>query len=199
MNFTESAPASAATGAAISSGSGVSDALEAHGVYTVSCVGADGVEKWSDTIDNVVTYVGRNLLLDTGFGGSAYTANVYMGLISSVSYGAGPVIGDTMASHAGWYECSATTYFPTVAARLAPSWTAAAAGSSVSNKATNTVAFSIITNAGTVQGCFIVMGTGAVATLGNTSGTLYSAGVFTGGAKVVAVSDTLNVTYTATI
>ena len=176
-------------------GGGLIEDAEAHGRYHFTCRDAEGNIVWEDDIENVVCTAGKNLALDTIFAGSAYTANVFMGLISSVSYGAGPVVGDTMASHAGWYEVSATTYFPTVAARLAPGWSAASSGS----KATTATAFSIITNGGTVKGCFIVYGTGAVSTLGSTAGTLYSAGTFSGGDKVVSAGDTLAVTYTASM
>lgn len=42
---------------------------------------------WQDNIPahNIVCTLGRNLILDTALSGSAYTANVFMGLISSVS------------------------------------------------------------------------------------------------------------------
>ncbi len=175
-------------------GSGHSEKAEAHGKYFAKCLDSEGNVKWEDTIDNLVTTIGKNFALDTFLRGSAYTVvGPFMGLISSVSYTA-VAVGDTMASHAGWFECSATTYFPTVAARLSSPFAAAAAGNAA---LTSPLSFSIITNGGTVKGCFIVLGTGAVATLANTAGTLYSAGTFTGGDKVVGVGDTLQVSYTA--
>lgn len=183
------------SGASVVRGGGMGEQADAHGRYVFQCFDKDGKLKWEDTIDNVVTTVGKNLALDTFLAGSAYTANVFLGLISSVSYTA-VAAGDTMASHAGWFEVSATTYFPTVAARLAPTFAAASSGSKATSSA---VAFSIITNSGTIKGCFLVFGTGAVATLGSTAGTLYSAGTFSGGDKVVSVSDTVNVTYTASL
>ena len=106
-----------------------------------------------------------------------------------------PVIGDTQLSHASWVEVGAANP-PVVAARLAPTFAAAASGMKATSVA---VAFSIITTGGTIKGCFLVFGTGGVATLGSTAGFLYSAGLFTGGDKVVAVSDTVNVTYTASL
>ena len=42
-----------------------------------------------------------------------------------------------------------------------------------------------------VKGCFLVLGTGALSTIDNTAGTLYSAGTFTGGDKTVSNGDTL--------
>ena len=56
-----------------------------------------------------------------------------------------------------------------------------------------------ITGSGTIKGCFLVFGTGALSTIDNTAGTLYSAGLFTGGDKVVVNTDTLNVSYSASL
>ena len=50
---------------------------------------------------------------------------------------------------------------------------------------------------GTVGGCFLVTGSGASSTQGNTSGTLYSAGNFST-AKVTTAGDTVSVTYSTT-
>jgi len=171
------------------------DSLLTSGKYFAKCHDKYGKLLWEDTIDNTVMILGKNLALDTFLAGSGYSVvGPFMSLISSVSYGGAPVEGDTMASHANWYEVSATTYFPTIAARLTTNggWNAAA------NKAkalTSALSFSIITNGGTVKGCFLVYGSGAVSTLGNTSGTLLSAGTFTGGDKAVGVGDTLQVSY----
>ena len=69
--------------------------------------------------------------------------------------------------------------------RVAPSFGAASSGS----KATTATAFNISGSA-TIAGAFMC----TVAT--GTSGILYSAGNFTGGSRIVASGDTLNVTYT---
>jgi hypothetical protein len=61
------------------------------------------------------------------------------------------------------------------------------------------LSFVIATTGGTVKGCFIVTGSGAVATNNDTNGTLYSAGVFTGGDKIVDVGDTLQVSYSTSV
>lgn len=168
--------------------------INVEGIYNVKCYDAEGNLRWEDTAKNLVTTVGKNYILNTGFRNNSYGAG-FIGLISSVSYTAINV-ADTMASHAGWFEVSAATYFPTVAARLAASFGSDASSSSISTSAAN---FSIITNGGTVKGCFLAMGSGAVATLGNTGGILYSAGLFSGGDKNVGVGDTLSVTYTTSI
>lgn len=150
--------------------------------------------KWADTAKNLVTTVGANLLLDTLLAGSAYTTvGPFMGLINTNASAA--AIGDTMGTHAGWLEVGATNAPQYTAPRKTISFSAAAAKSKAS---TGSYTFAIITTGGVVGGCFLVTGTGALSTIDNAAGVLYSAGVFTGGSKTVAVSDSLTVTYTAT-
>jgi hypothetical protein len=50
------------------------DSASAGGVYTVTCVGADGVEKWSDTFHNLVVNQGLQDMNDKYFKASGYTA-----------------------------------------------------------------------------------------------------------------------------
>src|ERR1051326_7288772 len=97
----------------------------AEGVFEAWYVDPDGVEQWRDIFPNVVCTVGKNLMLDTLFAGSAYTVvGPYMGLISSTSYSA-VAAADTMSSHSGWLEAGnahAPTYTgsrPTLAWRAA--------------------------------------------------------------------------------
>lgn len=152
------------------------------------------VEKWRERAENVVTTVGRNLALDTYLGGSAYTVvGPFLGLTQTTPTGNA---ADTMASHAGWVEAgnaNAPTY--TSPRKTVTAWNAAS-GASKTNSTALTFA---ITSSGTVGGCFLVYGTGAVSTIDNTSGVLYSAGAFTGGNKTVNNGDSLTVTYTATM
>lgn len=178
--------------ASVIRGAGAGEVMNAIGHYTVQCFGPDGKLKWEDKIENVVTTVGKNLALDTFLAGSGYTVvGPYIGLISSDSYGAGPVAADTMASHAGWTEAGNANTPTYTAPRKTAAWNAAAAGS----KALSANASFAITGSGTVKGCFMVYGTGALTTIDNTAGTLLSAGLFSGGDKVVANLDTLNVSY----
>ena len=181
-------------GASISGSGALAEQAEAHGRYHVECIGADGELKWSEDFDNLVTTVGKNLALDTFLAGSAYTVvGPYLGLINTNASAA--VIGDTMASHATWLEVGATNAPAYTAPRKTLAWSAASGGS----KATSAAASFAITSSGTVGGCFLVFGTGALSTIDNTAGTLYSAGAFTGGSKTVSNGDTLNVTYTASL
>lgn len=165
------------------------------GWFDVICYGPDGKIKWQDRAPNLVVTVGKNLALDTYLAGAAYTVTgPYMGLVSSTSFSAYNA-ADTMASHAGWLEAgnaNAPTYSGT---RKTVAWSSASAGSKTTSSA---LAFAI-TGTGTVKGCFITYGSGAVNTIDSTAGVLYSAGNFTGGDKVVANLDTLSVTYTASL
>jgi hypothetical protein len=174
---------------------GVTEAAQAHGVYTARCYDKDGNLKWVDTIDNLITTAGKNLMLDTLLAGSAYTVTgPYMGLISSTSYSALSA-ADTMTSHAGWLEAgnaNAPTY---TSPRKTCAWSAASAGA----KALSAALTFPITGAGTVKGAFLVMASGAVTTIDSTAGTLFSAGLFTGGDKIVANLDSIVVSYSASV
>lgn len=165
------------------------EASHASGVYTATLLDKDGNVKWAETFDNVVTTVGANLALDTVLAGSAYTASVVMGL-----KGAGTaVIGDTLASHAAWLEVGLANAPAYSGTRKTPAWSAASAKS----KATSAALSFTFTSGGTVAGCFIALA--GSSTIDNTTGTLYSAGDFSGGSKTVASTDVLNVTYTASM
>ena len=187
----ERAHAREGTDATVIRGGGMSERAEAHGRYEIECVGPDGKQKWREVIDNVVTTVGKNLMLDTALAGSAYTVvGPYMGLISSVSYSA-VAASDTMASHAGWLEAGGANAPTYTGNRKTAAWSAASAGSKPLSAA---LSFAI-TGTGTVKGAFLVYGTGAVATKDDTNGTLWSAGTFTAGDKAVLSGDTLNCSY----
>lgn len=191
----EKADARASQEATVTRGGAQEERAELHGTFVVECLGPDGQLKWRDTIENTVVTVGKNLALDTFLAGSGYTVvGPYMGLISSVSW-TGVNAADTMASHSGWTEAgnaNAPTY---TAPRKTCAWSSANAGS----KALSSALSFAITSTGTVKGAFIVYGTGAVSTIDNTSGTLYSAGTFTGGDKAVGDGDTLNVSYSTSL
>jgi hypothetical protein len=181
--------------ASVIRGSGLGESADAHGRYEVECIGADGKLKWRDTIENVVCTVGKNLMLDTAFAGSAYTVTgPYMGLISSTSYTA-VAAADTMASHTGWLEAGSANAPTYTGTRKTAVWSAAAAGV----KALSAALSFAITGTGTVKGAFIVYGSGASATVANTSGTLWSAGTFAAGDKAVVNGDTLNVQYSSSL
>jgi hypothetical protein len=182
-------------GAAIINAKSMGESVDAQGVYKVHCYEYEGgALLWESDFKNLVTTVGKNHLLDNYITGSGFTqTGPYMGLISSVSYSA-IAAGDTMASHAGWTEAGSTNA-PTFSARGTPAWSAASGGS----KATSSAVSFTMTGAGTLKGAFIVLGSGAVTTLMNTSGTLFSAGLLTGGDQAVSIGNVVTVTYTLSV
>jgi hypothetical protein len=141
----------------------------------------------TEVFHNLINTVGKNDLLDKYLLGSSYTQTIRMGLKGAGSAAA----GDTQASHAGWTERGGTNAPAYTGNRKDVTMGSAAAGVSTSP----TQAFAI-TSSGNVDGCFI--NNGGSATKDNTTGVLFSAGDFTGGAKTVANLDTLNVVYTLT-
>lgn len=183
--FSENTKPIDAASASLVANTGAQEGVQTHGFYTVECLDANGNVKWSETIKNLVVTEGKNYMLTQTFSGSGYTAAWYLGLVdgaSSPTYAA----GNTMASHAGWTEF--TSY--SNATRPAPTFNAASAG------ARNTTPTSFnINGSGTVAGAFLTTDN----TVGGTTGTLFSAGNFTGGSRTVANGDTLNVTYTITL
>jgi len=167
------------------------------GRFECECYDKDGNLKWTDGFDNLITTAGKQMLLNNLRQTFTWSA-AHLGLISSDTYSA-PVIGDTMTAHSTWKECLANSAVtvPNIAARGVMSFGAPTLNGNNVDMAASAVQFTIQNNGGACQGAFVVInGTSAI---GNTTGTLFSAGAFSGGAKTVAVSDTLNVTYTATL
>lgn len=159
-----------------------SDNTKFGGVYQVECLDSNGQVKWSEDFHNLVVNVGLKDLNDKYFSGSSYTATWYIGLINSTATFAA---ADTMASHAGWTENVSYTQAarPTLsfgAATTADPSVITAVAATFTMNATATIAGAFITTSNTKSG---------------SSGTLFSEGNFTGGARSVISGDTLNVTY----
>ena len=149
----------------------------------------------AEEFNNVVTTAGKNLALDTFLAGSAYTVTgPYIGLITSTSY-TGVSAADTMSSHSGWLEAGSANNPHYSGSRGTAVFATASAGSKSLSAA---LSFSI-TSSGTVEGAFLVYGSGASATIDNTSGTLYSAGLFTSGDQAVTNGGILLVTWTGAL
>lgn len=170
-----------------------------EGVYTVVCRDAEGNVKWEDQFPNLVNAVGKQLMLDTLLSGSSYTTvGPFLGLIS----GASPTFAaaDTMTSHAGWTEFTNYTVGGSAVRGTASFASATSTGTTptnVTSKTATAIVYTITGGGGTVGGCFLVTGTGAVSTQGSTAGTLYSAGAFAT-AKITTAGDTVSVTYSTT-
>ena len=167
----------------------------AKGRFSFTCYDALGRLRWREEFANIVTNQGKDLALDTFLAGSAYTVvGPFLGLISSVSFSAVSV-NDTMASHAGWLEAG-NAQLPTYSGtRVLTAWNAASGGA----KSLSSSAVFNITTGGTIQGGFLCYGTGAVNTIDDTGGFLWSAGVCTGGPAVVNNGDVVNATYATSL
>jgi hypothetical protein len=168
---------------------GATERVGAGGVFTVTCVGVDGVEKWSDTFHNLVVNEGLQDMNSKYFKGSGYTAAWYLGLVQGPGSGTTYAAGNTLASHAGWTELVPGTAY--TGNRPAVTFgTATTADPSVITNSASPSSFAMLVNSTVVAGallCTVASGT---------SGVLFSAGDFSGGDKTVDSGDTLNVTYT---
>lgn len=181
--------------ASVERGGGVWENAKAHGRYEVECVGADGRVKWRDIADNVVTTVGKNLALDIFLAGSGYTVvGPYIGLISASSF-TRVDLSDTMVLHPGWIEAGLANLPTYGGGRKVPPWVAASAGM----KGLSSIVPFAMTNDGIIAGIFMCFGPGAVVTVDDTNGTLWSAGTFAGGNKPVVNGDTLKVNYSVSL
>ena len=165
------------------------DTVGAGGVFTVTCVGADGVEKWSDTFHNLVVNEGLQDMNSKYFLSSGYTAAWYLGLVQGPGSGTTYAAANTLASHAGWTELVPGTAY-TGNRKVVTFGTATTADPSVISNSASPSTFAMLVNSTVVAGAFLC----SVAS--GTSGVLFSAGDFTGGDKTVDNGDTLNVTYT---
>jgi len=158
------------------------------GVFTMTCYDAAGNLKWEEAFHSLVVNVGLQDLNTQYFKGSSWTPTWYLGLVdgsSSPTYAA----GDTLASHAGWTELAGGGSIYSGNRKSVTFGTATTADPSVISNSASPAVFSI-TGTATVAGAFL----SSAAT--GTSGTLFSEGNFTGGNKIVASGDTINVTYT---
>ena len=160
----------------------------AGGVFTVTCVGADGKEKWSDKFHNLVVNQGLQDMNSKYFAASGYTAAWYLGLVEGPGSGTAFAAADTLASHAGWTELVPGTAY-TGNRKAVTFGTATTADPSVITNSGSPSSFAMLVNSTVVAGAFLA------SVSSGTSGILFSAGDFTGGDKTVDNGDTLNVSY----
>lgn len=188
---TEKVTASAAAAASMSAHYTLHEQARAVGMFSAVLHDRAGGKVIAEhKFPNTVLTVGKNYLLDNGFSGSAYTAALYIGLISSVSYSA-IAATDIATAHAGWLEAGATNAPTYGATRPSAVWAAATGGS----KSLSAGLVFTFTGAGTLKGCFLA----TTAAVDSTTGTYYSAGLFTGGDQPVVSGNTLTVNYTASL
>ena len=181
-------------------GNVIPEGMGIDGYYHVECRDKDGNLKWNETVPNLVVAIGKQLMLDTLLKGSSYTV-------------VGPFLGLTKVSLTPAATDTMTTLVTTNAAEFvnytvggsavrgtAVFASATSTGSTPSNVTSSTAAsitYTITGAGGTVYGCFLVTGTGAVSTQSSTAGTLYSEGNFAT-AKATTAGDTVSVTYSTT-
>ena len=175
----------------------IPEGMEQAGHYHVECRDANGNLKWEEEFPNLVVAIGKQLMLDTLLRGSSYTVvGPFLGLIgNSTTFAA----TDTMASHT-WTEFTNYTVSSSAVrgtAVFAASTSSGTSPSNVTSSAATAITYTITGAGGTVYGCFLVTGTGAVSTQSSTAGTLYSEGNFAT-AKAVTAGDTVSVTYSTT-
>jgi len=176
----------------------IPEGMGVEGHYHVVCHDKDGNLKWEEEFPNLVTAVGKELMLNTLLKGSSYSVvGPYLGLINNNTTFAA---ADTMTSKT-WTELQTYTVGGTQVRGTAVFGNASSSGTTPTNVTTSTATAIVYTMTGsaTVYGCFLVTGTGAVNTLAtlSTTGTLYSEGNFAA-SKAVTSGDTVSVTYSTT-
>lgn len=161
--------------------------MRAGGIFTVQCIGADGVLKWEDSMHNLVVNEGLQDMNTQYFKGSTYSAAFYLGLITGPGSGTSYSATDTLATHGGWTEF--TNYS---GSRKAVTFgSATSADPSVIDNSASPASFTITGGGGTVAGAFLCT------VSSGTSGVLFSEADFQSpGDRVVVAGDVLNVTYT---
>lgn len=174
-----------AVSAAVRSNRELPAGVKIIGSWEFVCRDKNGVEKWRDTIENIVVNAGLDYALDAALSGGTPITSWFLGLTDGTPTVAA---GDTMASHAGWVEVTAYDE----ATREA--WTDAGPSSQSVSNSGSPAQFTISADSTTVGGAFLA----SVSTKGGTTGTLYAAGAFTAGDKSLDDGDTLDVTATFT-
>lgn len=156
--------------------------LRLGGRFDVVCRDANGVEKWRESVHNLVVNAGLDYALDVALSAASQITTWYVGLISD-----SPTIaaGNTMGSHAGWTEFTAYDE----AARQ--TWTEAGVSSQSITNSASTADFTISTNSSVIAGAFLTSDN----TKSGTTGTLFAAAAFSAD-KNADDGDTLSVTYT---
>ena len=175
----------------------IPEGMGVEGFYKIECRDAAGNLKWDEEFPNLVVAVGKQLMLDTLLKGTSYSVvGPFLGLIgNSTTFAA----ADTMTSKT-WTEFTNYTVGGSAVRGTAVFAASTSTGSTPSNVTTSAAAaitYTITGAGGTVYGCFLVTGTGAVSTQSSTAGTLYSEGNFST-AKATTAGDTVSVSFSTT-
>jgi len=187
--------------ATLQANANIPEGMGVDGYYHVECRDKDGNLKWEEKFPNLVVAVGKQLLLDTLLrtSGTYTTVGPFLGL-TKVSLT--PAATDTMTTLVTTNAAEFTNYTVGGSAvrGTAVFGASTSSGTTPSNVTTSTataITYTITGAGGTVYGCFLVTGSGAVNTQSSTAGVLYSEGNFTT-AKVTTAGDTVSVTYSTT-
>ena len=178
----------------------IPEGMEQAGHYHVVCRDANGNLKWEEEVPNLVVAIGKQLLLDTLLrtSGTYTTVGPFLGLTNATLT---PAATDTMTTLVGGSkEFTNYTVGGSAVRGTAVFAASSSSGSTPSNVTTSTataITYTITGAGGTVYGCFLVTGSGAVSTQSSTAGTLYSEGNFAT-AKATTAGDTVSVTYSTT-
>ena len=179
----------------------IPEGMGIEGYWKVECKDKDGNFKWSDEFPNLVVQGGKELMLNSFLrtSGTYTTVGPFLGL-TKVSLT--PVATDTMTTLVTTNSAEFINY--TVGgsavrgtAVFAAATSTGATPSNVTSTTASAITYTITGAGGTVYGCFLVTGSGAVSTQSSTAGTLYSEGNFTV-AKATTAGDTVSVTYSTT-
>ena len=185
--------------ATLQANANIPEGMGVEGWYHVVCRDKDGNVKWEEEFPNLVVAVGKQLMLDTLLrtSGTYTTVGPFLGLLNASIT---PAATDIMSTIVPSKEFIAYTVGGSAVrgtAAFAASSSTGATPSNVTSSTATVVTYTITGSGGTVYGCFLVTGTGAVNTQSNASGTLYSEGNFST-AKTTTAGDTVSVTYSTT-
>jgi hypothetical protein len=186
--------------ATLQANASIPEGMTQDGHYHVVCRDAQGNLKWEEEFPNLVVAVGKQLMLDTLLrtSGTYTTVGPFLGLTNATLT---PAATDTMTTLVGGgkefinYTVGGSAIRGT--AVFAASTSTGSTPANVTTSTATAITYTITGAGGTVYGCFLVTGSGAVSTQSSTAGTLYSEGNFAT-AKVTTAGDTVSVTYSTT-
>ena len=186
--------------ATLQANANIPEGMGIEGYYHVECRDKEGNLKWAEEFPNLVVAVGKQLLLDTLLrtSGTYTTVGPFLGLTNATLT---PAATDTMTTLVGGgKEFTAYTVGGSAVRGTAVFGASSSSGTTPNNVTTSTatsITYTVTGGGGTIYGCFLVTGTGAVNTQSSTAGVLYSEGNFST-AKATTAGDTVSVTYSTT-
>ena len=161
--------------------------VAAGGVFTVTCLDANGQVKWEENLKNLVVNQGLQDMNTKYFKGVTYTATWYIGLYGAAASN-NPTASDTAALHPGFTEIVPYSNATRPAATFG---TATTADPSVISNSAAPAVYTINATA-TVGGAFLISDN----TKSGTAGVLFSASDFAApGDRNVSSGDTIQISY----